>query len=312
MLTISTFTGPISTVAVRVAEKRARQQATPEKSQQVLLNTLSVFFVKFYLECMGFETDLEASESWNPAEQTLTDVADLFVKNCGKLECRPVLEDAEFVYVPPEVQSNRIGYIVVQINKSLQSANLLGFIKEVSIDEFPIEQLQPLEFFLDYLEQLELQNNQLNRQETANLKQWLENIYESNWLPIESIFSQQIAWQFRSHDEREINSVSRAKLINLGIKGNGASVGIVVKVSPDENDLDEMNIIVELHPTNGQEYLPPSLGIMILDEEETAVMEALTKNDNQKISLEFNAAVGDSFGVKIVWRDITVTENFML
>ncbi|MFZ1029900.1 MAG: DUF1822 family protein [Limnoraphis robusta] len=84
------------------------------------------------------------------------------------------------------------------------------------------------------------------------------------------------------------------------------------KVSPDENDLDEMNIIVELHPTNGQEYLPPSLGIMILDEEETAVMEALTKNDNPKISLEFNAALGDSFGVKIVWRDVSVTEKFRL
>ncbi|EAW36443.1 hypothetical protein L8106_23980 [Lyngbya sp. PCC 8106] len=261
---------------------------------------------------MGFETDLEASDSWNPVEQTLTDVADLLIKNYGKLECRPVLEDAEFVCVPPEVQSNRIGYVVVQINQSLQSANLLGFVKEISIDEFPINQLQPLEFFLDYLEQLELKNNQLNRQETVNLKQWLENIYESNWLPIESIFSQQIAWQFRSHDEREINSVSRAKLINLGIKDNGASVGIVVKVSPDENEFDEINIIVELHPTNGQEYLPPSLGIMILDEEETAVMEALTKNDNPKISLEFNASVGDSFGVKIVWKDITITENFML
>jgi hypothetical protein len=41
-------------------------------------------------------------------------------------------------------------------------------------------------------------------------------------------------------------------------------------------------------------------------------MEALTKNDNPKISLEFNAAVGDSFGVKIVWRDVSITENFRL
>jgi hypothetical protein len=53
-------------------------------------------------------------------------------------------------------------------------------------------------------------------------------------------------------------------------------------------------------------------GWLILDEEETAVMEALTKNDNPKISLEFNAAVGDSFGVKIVWRDVSITENFRL
>lgn len=312
MLTISTFEGPISTLALRAAEKRARQQATPEKSRQVLLNTLSVFFVKFYLECMGFETDLEASDSWNPAEQTLTDVADLFVKNCGKLECRPVLENAEFVCVPPEVKSDRIGYVIVQIHQSLRSANLLGFVQEIFGDELPIDRLQPLDFFLNYLGHLQRQATRLSGQKTVDLKRWCDNIFESDWLPIESLLPREFSWQFRGNNDRKIHSFSRAKLIQFGVKNDSPSVGIVVKVSPEESNSDEMNIIVELHPINGQEYLPPSLEIMILDEEETAVMEALTKNDNPKISLEFNAAIGDSFGVKIVWRDVSVTENFRL
>lgn len=319
MATISTFTSPISTVAHRLAEQWSKQQATPEKGQQVLLNTLSVSFMNFYLECMGFETDLEASDSWNPVQQTLMDVADLLIKNLGKLECRPVLENAQFVYVPPEVQSNRIGYVVVEISESFQSAKLLGFVKEVSIDNLPINQLQPLEFLLDYLESLELQTTKYKNQnlvsssqDVVNLKGWFDNIFAEGWSTVESILFTEPAWQFRSTEEDLINSVERAKLIDFGIKANRKSVGIVVKVSHDESNFDEMKIIVELHPTNGQEYLPPSLHVMILDEERTSVMEAKAKKDNKKIGLEFNAAVGDNFSVKIALGDISVTENFVI
>lgn len=326
MATISTFTGPISTVAHKLAEKWSREQATPEKSQQVLLNTLSVSFVNFYLECIGFETDLEASDSWNPVQQTLMDVADLLIKNLGKLECRPVLENSQFVYVPLEVQSNRIGYVAVQISESLQSAKLLGFVKEASIDNLPINQLQPLENLLNYLECLELQTTEYKsqnwglssqdlvsyRQDIVNLKSWFENIFESGWETIESIFLTEAVWQLRSAESGFKNSVERAKLIDLGIKANRATVGIVVKVSHDESNFDEMKIIVELHPTNGQEYLPSSLHVMILDKEETAVMEAKAKNDNKKISLEFNATVGDNFSVKIALEDVSVIENFVI
>jgi Protein of unknown function (DUF1822) len=261
---------------------------------------------------MGLETDLEASDSWNPVQQTLMDVADLLIKNLGKLECRPVLENAEFVYVPPEVQSNRIGYVAVQISESLQSAKLLGFVKEVSIDYLPINQLQPLENFLKHLEYLEVQKAKSKSQNLVDLKKWFENIFESGWSTIESIFLTEPAWQFRSAEEGLKNSIERAKLIDFGIKANRASVGIVVKVSHEENNFDEMKIMAELHPINGQEYLPSSLHVMILDEEETAVMEAKAKNDNKKIALEFNAAVGDNFSIKIALGDISVIENFVI
>jgi Protein of unknown function (DUF1822) len=311
--TISTFTGPISTVAYRLAEKWSRQQATPEKIQQVLLNTLSVSFVNFYLECMDFKTDLEASDSWNPVQQTLMDVADLLIRDLGKLECRPVLKNAQFVYVPQEFQSNRIGYVAVEIDQSLQSAKLLGFTKKVQVDNFPINQLQPLENFLICLESLRLKANlDSSYPGIIKLKSWFENIFESGWLTIESILFQEPTWEFRSAEEGLKNSVERAKLIDFGIKANSASVGIVVKVTHDENNLDEMKIIVELHPTNGQEYLPSSLYVMILDEEATAVMEAKAKNDNKKIALEFNATVGDNFSVKIALGDVSVIENFVI
>jgi hypothetical protein len=205
---------------------------------------------------MGFETDLEASGSWNPVEQTLMDVADLHIKSLGKLECRPVLENADHVYIPPEVKSNRIGYIVVQISDALSSAKLLGFFQKAAIDEFPISQLQPLEIFLDYLERLEVQTTQSSHQNIVNLKRWFEDVFESGWEAIESLFLTEPAWQFRSAEK------VRAKLISFENTANHSSVAIVVKISPDEENSDEIKIVVELHPVHNQEYLPQSLQII--------------------------------------------------
>lgn len=304
MTTFYTFTNLISPVARKQAEKWSRQQATAAKSQQILLNTLAVSFMNFYLKCMGFETDLQASDSWNPVQQTLMNVADLFIKNIGNLECLPVLENADCVFVPPEVQSNRIGYVVVEISQSLQSAKLLGFVEQVSNDKLPFERLEPIENLLHYLESFKNQN--------VNLKRWLDRIFEPNWVPVESVFFAEPALQFRSAGEEYNNSVERAKLIDFGIQNHRDSVWIVVRINSENNKSPELKVTVELHPKHGQKYLPPSVEIVILDDEGTAVMEAKAKKDNRNIDLQFLGSEGDKFSVKIITGDVSAIENFVI
>ncbi|GJD16738.1 hypothetical protein RIVM261_016940 [Rivularia sp. IAM M-261] len=180
--TFHTFTSPISTAAMKLAQKLSQQQVTPEKSQQVYLNSLAVWSVKYYLDCIGVETDIKESDSMNPAQIMLTNVADLVVKNLGKLECRPVLENEQWIYVPPEAQSERIGYLAVQINGLLGKAKIIGFLKEVSTDNLPINELQPLENLLEYLDSLEfeqmnsqkLQDKRLRKNKIVSLRKWRE------------------------------------------------------------------------------------------------------------------------------------------
>jgi hypothetical protein len=146
----------------------------------------------------GFETDLENSDSWNPLHQTLLDIADLELKNFGKLECRPVLEGTKIVYVPPEVASNRLGYLVVQISQSLREATLLGFVKNITTNSLSINQLHPLENLLEYLEKI----SQVNISELAppsnvpsktlvKLEQWYENNFEVGWDSIKALLGTQ-------------------------------------------------------------------------------------------------------------------------
>lgn len=312
-----TFTGPISPGARRLAEQLCRQQATPEKGEQLRLNTLSVSFVNSYLQCMGFETDWEASDSWNPVQQILMDVADLELKNLGKLECRPVLEGEQFVYVPPEAQSNRIGYVAVQISKSFREAKLLGFVTQLQADFLPIIQLQHLEKFLEYLEEItqvkqaELAEQSLTpNKNLVKLKQWLENIFEAGWQEIETLLGTQgadPAWSLRSANGAFI---SRGKLIDLGKQMSDQAVVLVVTLPVDNEQ--EMDIIVEVHPTIGQNYLPQNLHLMVLDFEGGSVMEAHTRNTNKNIQLQFSCEVGERFSVKVALGDVSVIEDFVI
>jgi hypothetical protein len=165
-----TFTVPLALKAHSQAEQFRRYQSNPNKAKQVYLNTLAIYAVNIYLQSRGFETDWEKSYSFNPAMQTLMDVADLMVKNYGKLECRPVLPKTEVVDIPAEVFSERIGYVAVQLNESLREATVLGFADKVVQSELPISQLRSLNELPEYL------NNIIS---TVNLSQWYEGIFEA-------------------------------------------------------------------------------------------------------------------------------------
>ncbi|MBD0386508.1 MAG: DUF1822 family protein [Nostoc sp. C3-bin3] len=317
--TLTTFTGPIPPDGRHRAEKLRRQQATQKKAEQVYLNTLSVSFVNSYLQYMGFETDLDKSD-WNPLQQTLMDIADLSLKNLGALECRPVLEDAQFVYVPPEVHSNRIGYVAVQIKESFREATLLGFVKQVQTDFLLINQLQPLDNLLEYLEELtqmkqaELASQLLTSNKSlVKLKQWLENIFEDGWQEIETLFDHQRAnldWSLRGTNN---SFISRGKLIDLG--KTETIQGVILVVAFIQEKEQEIDIIVEVHPTSKESYLPPNLQLMVLDFEQVegkSIMEAQTRSTNKNIQLQFSGDVGERFSIKLVLGDISVIESFLI
>src|SRR3569832_686800 len=149
----STFKVPLPQEAHSRAELFRRHQSNPQKAKQVYLNTLAVYAVNFYLQRLKFETDLSASESWNPVMQTLMDVADLSVKERGFFECRPVLSESRVCYVPPEGWSERIGYVVLHLNESFSEATLLGFGELVTKKELSLSLLRSLDDLPRYLNQ---------------------------------------------------------------------------------------------------------------------------------------------------------------
>lgn len=306
----STFIVPLSTSAHARAKQFCRQQSNPQKAKQVYLNTLAVSAVNFYLRCMGIETNWEASHSCNPVMYSLINIADLEIINQGKLECIPVLSPNQVIQVPPEVWSDRIGYVAVQLDSSLQRATLLGFTETVpESGELAINQLRSLE---DLLEYLRLSEQPQPPKMQVNLSQWFKNIFETDWQPIAALFGKEnLAFSFRSDSQFNEATIKRAKLLNLGVKLGSQSVAMLVAITPTEEQ--KVSILVQVHPVNGEAILPPNLKLGLLSVSGETLQEVQSRSQDNYIQLKrFRGLPGESFNIRITFGNVTITETFVI
>ena len=152
----------LSQKTIALADKFAKKQTDPDKAKQVYYNTIAVKVVNSYLRWMEFETDLEASESWNPLTQLFNNSADLVLKNIGSLECRPIWAGQKEISLPIEGRENRIGCLLVKMEEDNRSIQIMGGFLADQKGNLPetikvAELISPEEFVeeLDTLEPLE-------------------------------------------------------------------------------------------------------------------------------------------------------------
>jgi Protein of unknown function (DUF1822) len=298
---------PITQAALQTANRFARQQPTPQRAEQVRLNTIAVSIVNNYLCLMGIPTDLEAGDSWNPLIQLCADTADLEVVGAGKLECRSILADSACP-VPPEVWQDRIGYVVVAIDLAAGEAKLLGFVEQAA-EELALNRLQTPEALLEHLDRLLHPASADARSPIVSLSQWLQNQAEAGWQTVESLLSPaDAAYGFRGIETapRE-NPIRRAKLINLAIRLPDPVV-LVVELEPDEQ---RTHICLQVHPTH-QAYLPAELRLTVLDQDGNIFLEAQARGADNYLQLQFSGLPGEPFGVRVAIADAYVMEQFVI
>ena len=305
-----TFTMPLTLKAHHAANQFRHGQPDAQKAKQVYLNTLAVQAVQSYLSWFGVETDLAASDSWNPSLQALADTADLVVKGKGKLECRPVLPGEQVCRIPPEVWSERLGYVAVQFNPELSEVTLLGFVPSVAAPEVSLSQLRSLDDLLDAIHSSAPVHSV---EKTVSLSQWLQGVIETGWQTIEELFGlQQPTWSFRSGDSlqplQESVPTTRGKILELG-QPNGESIALLVGLMPTETST--MEIWVKLSPTGSQTHLPTDLELMVLDAAGAAVMQAQSRN-TEMIQLKFSGLPGEQFSIRVVLGIRSLTEDFVI
>jgi hypothetical protein len=214
-----------------------------------------------------------------------------------------------------------VGYIVVEIDELSLEATVLGFTQTVTSEELPIRQLQAIDDLIDVLNPLdEPQQIPTVARTRVNLNQWLTNVFEQGWQTVESLFAPtepEFAFNFRSApdsvmDELAVSDegISRAKLIDLGMQLAGYPVALVVKLQPESER--KTHILLQLHPTGGQIYLPPFLQLTVLDESGLIFLEAQARSADNYIQLQFSGLPGEPFSVKVALGDASVTEDFVV
>jgi hypothetical protein len=153
------LTVPLELKAHEMARQLAAVQSTVQKGKRVYLNALAVYAVHSYLKWLQIETDLNPSDSFNPAKTALANVADLVIPGIGSLECRPVLPGETTILLPEEVRENRIGYVGVQFSDRLDSVQLLGFAPTLDssnpLQQVAVAQLMPIDTLIEQITRLE-------------------------------------------------------------------------------------------------------------------------------------------------------------
>ncbi|NJP10084.1 MAG: DUF1822 family protein [Leptolyngbyaceae cyanobacterium RU_5_1] len=306
------FTVPLTAANHQTAEGFYLQHSDPEKAKQIYLNTLSVLAVNFYLTCLGIRTSVEHSQSWNPALQVLVDTADLWVEQVGRIECRAVLADANVCVIPAQVWSDRMGYIVVQFNRDLTEATLLGFVRRVETERLPLETLQPIDQFPEYLHSLATIAPAATLPAVTVLRHWLQNQVAAGWQALGTLleWQEQPALSFRAPTtfqlpEQTTSGVKHGRFLAIGTPK--VQVLFLIEITP--RTASEYQIKIELYPAGADAYLPRSLQLAVLDEAGKTVLQA--ENSNSKgLEFQFAGEPEERFSVKISLQEDCMIEAF--
>lgn len=313
------FTVTLGQEAHQIAERLCHPHADWHKAEQVYLNSLAIYAVDYYLSCMGYNTDWENSDSYDPIAQTLLDVADLIVQGYGRLECRPVQSGAKAVYVPEETWRDRLGYVVVSLNDALDAAEILGFFQQINSPEMPLNQLNSLDNLSDYLA-----DYLAARQRTpgiamapVDLGQWLQNVFTASWHSVEELIAAghtELALQFRGVKQKPtdtllVASVTRTKLIELG--NPDPSILVLITLKAEQPD-GAIHIQLEVLPAKNQPFLPVGLQISLLNRQGEAVMQTQTQETQDGVRLEFTSDPNEQFSIKISLNSVVIVEEFLV
>lgn len=314
----------ISQVVLDYARQFAAEQTTPEKAKKVYENTVALGAVASYLDWMEFKTDLSQGESWNAAIRHFNDVADLVLPDIGRIECRSLLPGETAIYLPPEATENRIGCALVQLEEEPDKVKILGFVPADDGGNLPevlkVEDLQSLEELTELLGELEFQPKAVTKaainieavpaivaETVEKLSPWFDDNFGQGWQPVAA------AYRGIRVKKSDFNfAVSRAKVIDFGMRVAGEAVALIVRLTPNENGT--IDVFLRVFPAGKSNYLRVDLQLQVRDENGEEISEpVIARSADNWLHMELEEGTPDTrFSVTLTLGDASLTEHFVL
>ncbi|MEL6164679.1 MAG: DUF1822 family protein [Cyanobacteria bacterium J06628_3] len=169
------------------------------------------------------------------------------------------------------------------------------------------------------IKQLSVENDEHQRQSAANRLgeiafgnadaiQALVNLLRSTsddetlWSAVESL--QKI------DPSNPATGIRRVKLVDLGMQIAGNAVALAVALVQKVNG--EVGVLVQVYPTNSEDYLPADLQLLLLSESGVTLREVTARRADVCLQLKFSGEQGEKFSIKLALEEANVIEDFVI
>lgn len=149
-------------------------------------------------------------------------------------------------------------------------------------------------------------------QTTTKLSNWLQDVFDDTWQLIDTMLNGEasLAFSTRSVEQNISGSRTRGKLIDLGMEIDNRKLALLVSIT---EQTEGVNVLVQLHPTNGEKTLPTNITLTLLSKAKKNIMQVQSRSSDNYIQLRpFRGEVGKKFSIEVKLNDAAICENFEL
>ncbi|MDJ0736793.1 MAG: DUF1822 family protein [Nostocaceae cyanobacterium] len=146
----------------------------------------------------------------------------------------------------------------------------------------------------------------------TKLSQWLEGAIDAAWLSLDALMNPQVNFAFRNriHIGNSDEGIKRGKLIDLQMGLGSQTVAMLVNIREAE---DKLRVVIQLHPTGSDRFLPPNIKLSLLSSAGKNLQEVTSRVKDNYIQLHpFQGEIGTDFSVEVSSGDLKVREDFQL
>ncbi|MBW4593432.1 MAG: DUF1822 family protein [Brasilonema angustatum HA4187-MV1] len=144
----------------------------------------------------------------------------------------------------------------------------------------------------------------------TKLSQWLEGVFEQGWQTIDTLINPEANLALSTRITQR--GAKKAKLIDLGVQLGYQTVALLVNIT-EESD-EKLGVLIQVHPTGGERFLPPDLKLTLLSKGGKTLQQVTSRLQDNYIQLKFfKGESGKRFSVELsLGENRKVKEDFEL
>jgi hypothetical protein len=141
------------------------------------------------------------------------------------------------------------------------------------------------------------------------LGEWLQGVFAEGWQSIEALLDPELGLAYNTRNP-ELGAAG-GKLIDLEMQMGQQTLALIVNITQDEDD--RFGVLVQLHPTGGERYLPATLSLKLLSKAGKVLQEVQARSQDNYIQLRpFKGEQHKCFSLEVGLRSMRLREDFVL